>query len=199
VVVTSDTSGALALQTGGTTALTISSTQAVTMAGRTTNPTTISVGGATPSTSGAGISFPASISASSDANTLDDYEEGTWTPSVGGTATYNATYTVGFYTKIGRQVTLNFSVQIASLGTGSATTIQNAPFACTSAINECSGSISYFDGLATSVVYIAPYIQGNNTQIGIISTTAASTAVGYNNIFNTSGGRIWATLTYITS
>ena len=156
----------------------------------------IGVGGATTSTSGAGITFPATQSASSNANTLDDYEEGTWTPSVGGTATYNATYTVGFYTKIGRQVTLNFSIQITSLGTGSATTIQNAPFACSSAINECAGSISYFDGLATSVVYIAPYIQVSTTQIGIVSTTAASAAVGYNNIFNTSGGRIWATLTY---
>ena len=156
----------------------------------------IGVGGATPSASGAGITFPATESASTDANTLDDYEEGTWTPSVGGTATYNTGNTKGFYTKIGRQVTLNFSVQIASLGTGAADRVINAPFTCSSAINECAGSISYFDGLATSVVYIAPYIQGNSTIVGIISTTAASTGVGYNNIFNTSGGRIWATVTY---
>ena len=153
--------------------------------------------GGNQASSGTGITFPATQSASSDANTLDDYEEGTWTPSVGGTATYNTTYTVGFYTKIGRQVTLNFSIQITSLGTGNATTIQNAPFACSSAINECAGSISYHDGLATAVVFIAPYIQGNTTQIGIVSKTAASTGVGYNNIFNTSSGRIWATLTYI--
>jgi hypothetical protein len=38
-----------------------------------------------------GISFPASQSALTDPNTLDDYEEGTWTPGVGGTATYNGT------------------------------------------------------------------------------------------------------------
>ena len=37
--------------------------------------TTIGVGGATPAASGSGISFPATQSASSDANTLDDYEE----------------------------------------------------------------------------------------------------------------------------
>ena len=41
---------------------------------------TIGVGGTTPSASGAGISFPATQSTSTDANTLDDYEEGTWTP-----------------------------------------------------------------------------------------------------------------------
>ena len=40
------------------------------------------------SQSGTGITFPATQSASSDANTLDDYEEGDWTPSIGGNATY---------------------------------------------------------------------------------------------------------------
>jgi hypothetical protein len=39
--------------------------------------TTVGVGGATPAASGAGITFPATQSASTDANTLDDYEEGT--------------------------------------------------------------------------------------------------------------------------
>jgi hypothetical protein len=43
----------------------------------------VSVGNATPSTSGAGITFPATQSASSNANTLDDYEEGTFTATIG--------------------------------------------------------------------------------------------------------------------
>ena len=64
LVQTADTSGVLALQTAGTTAISIDASQAVTMVGRTTNPTTISVGGATPSTSGSGITFPATQSAS---------------------------------------------------------------------------------------------------------------------------------------
>jgi len=67
--------------------------------------TTISVGNATPSASGAGITFPATQSASSNANTLDDYEEGTWsssaitTSNVTGASFYN-----GYYTKIGNLV-----------------------------------------------------------------------------------------------
>jgi hypothetical protein len=61
----------LVVTTGGTAAVTVDSGQ------RTKFPTTIGVGGATPSASGSGISFPATQSASSDANTLDDYEEGT--------------------------------------------------------------------------------------------------------------------------
>jgi len=69
--------------------------------------TTIGVGGATPSTSGAGITFPATQSASSDANTLDDYEEGTFTAtvSVGGIASQSCRYT-----KIGRAVTISGSM-----------------------------------------------------------------------------------------
>ena len=61
----------------------------------------ISIGGATPTTSGFGITFPASASASSDANTLDDYEEGTWTASYGGSSSSSHT---GIYTKIGNKV-----------------------------------------------------------------------------------------------
>jgi hypothetical protein len=51
-----------------------------------------------------GITFPATQSASSDANTLDDYEEGTWTATVytGGIASQSCSYT-----KIGRAVTIS--------------------------------------------------------------------------------------------
>jgi hypothetical protein len=70
--------------------------------------TTMGVGGATPSTSGSGITFPATQSDSSNANTLDDYEEGTWTPALSfsggnGTAVINGIY-LNRYTKIGRFV-----------------------------------------------------------------------------------------------
>jgi hypothetical protein len=67
----------------------------------------IGVGGATTSTSGSGISFPASQSASSDANTLDDYEEGTWTPTQGsGLTLVGAFSSSGRYVKIGKTVML---------------------------------------------------------------------------------------------
>ena len=69
--------------------------------------TTVSVGAATPSASGAGITFPATQSASTDVNTLDDYEEGTWTPSQGaGLTVVGAFSSSGTYTKVGRQVFL---------------------------------------------------------------------------------------------
>jgi hypothetical protein len=54
--------------------------------------------------SGVGITFPSSQVASSNANTLDDYEQGTFTPTLGGTWTTSPTGLGGTYVKIGRQV-----------------------------------------------------------------------------------------------
>jgi hypothetical protein len=102
---------------------------------------TISVGNATPSTSGAGITFPATQSASTDANTLDDYEEGTWTPAVtanGGSITTVGTVS-GSYIKIGRAVHAFFSIAITINGTGSGSVlVANIPFA-PSAANTSMG------------------------------------------------------------
>jgi hypothetical protein len=77
--------------------------------------TTIGVGGATPAASGAGITFPATQSASSDANTLDDYEEGEATLQLADAASGgNAYNVVTRYIKIGRMVFLNFSAYYVS-------------------------------------------------------------------------------------
>jgi hypothetical protein len=92
--------------------------------------TTIGVGNATPSTSGAGITFPATQSPSTNANTLDDYEEGTWTPvatfTTQGTATSSFT---GTYTKIGRQVTIVATGSINKNTASGTFTITGVPFA----------------------------------------------------------------------
>lgn len=59
--------------------------------------------------------FPATQVPSSDPNTLDDYEEGTWTPALTFatpgdlSVTYNS-FTTGTYTKVGRLVTVNFLI-----------------------------------------------------------------------------------------
>jgi hypothetical protein len=90
---------------------------------------TVSVGNATPSTSGAGITFPATQSASSDANTLDDYEEGTWTPSFtldSGSAT--ATSASGSYVKIGRQVSVTVFITFSVPSAANVNDITGLPF-----------------------------------------------------------------------
>ncbi len=68
-----------------------------------------------------GIKFPATQSASADANTLDDYEEGTFNPviigsSTAGTATYSTQ--VGAYRKIGSLVYITIQLEYTS-GNGS--------------------------------------------------------------------------------
>ena len=53
------------------------------------------------------ITFPATAVAATDANTLDDYEEGTWTPTQGAGLTVVGTFSSsGSYTKVGRMVTV---------------------------------------------------------------------------------------------
>ena len=198
VVTTADTSGVLNIQTAGTTAISIDASQAVTMAGRTTNPTTISVGGATPSTSGAGITFPATQSASSDANTLDDYEEGTWTPGVGGTATYGADVG-GRYVKVGKSVTIWGKIQISSIGTGSTTAISGLPFTAASSGLESNGASGYYGGTAANVIAPMSVIDSGSALLRFYSTTTGGTGSGaYVAIFQ-NGTRIYFTCTYETS
>ena len=69
------------------------------------------------------IIFPASQSASTNANTLDDYEEGTWTPTLtdGTNNVSSYYYQFGSYIKIGRKVTINCTISVnnkGSLGSG---------------------------------------------------------------------------------
>jgi hypothetical protein len=78
---------------------------------------------------GGQITFPATQSASSDANTLDDYEEGTWTAvptwATQGTGSGNVT---GQYTKIGNLVSIR-CYPVAVKGTASgAFKITGLPF-----------------------------------------------------------------------
>jgi hypothetical protein len=59
------------------------------------------------SANGGQIKFPATQSASTDANTLDDYEEGTWTPVwAAASGSMTMVQQIGTYTKIGRLVTI---------------------------------------------------------------------------------------------
>lgn len=78
--------------------------------------TDIAFTGALALTSGQ-IAFPATQNPSADPNTLDDYEEGTYTPTIGdGAATYTLSTASGWYTKIGNLVTAFFNVVWTAIG-----------------------------------------------------------------------------------
>jgi hypothetical protein len=106
--------------------------------------------GLAPSASGgclqlkSGITFPATQVASSDANTLDDYEEGTWTIGIAfGGASTGITYSqnTGKYTKVGRLVTVFGAVDLTNKGsaTGNAS-ITGLPFSIGGASSDYSAA-----------------------------------------------------------
>ena len=194
-IATSDTSGVLQLQTGGTTALTVSAAQVVTLAnplpvasggsGGTTSTgtganvlgttpsftSTIGVGGATASASGAGITFPSTdLHYSTNANTLDDYEEGTFTPTLtGGFSSGPTSYSVqtGAYTKIGRVV--YFFLDLDSNGAtanASAITIGGLPFTSITPASSGRGGayVTYQINFDTNTVD-SFVVDDNSTQI----------------------------------
>jgi hypothetical protein len=155
---------------------------------------TIGVGGAAPSLSGAGITFPATQSASSDANTLDDYEEGTWTPSIGGTATYGDQ--IGRYTKIGRLVIVDYILGITTRGTGSTTDVIGLPFPVGTV--QATGLLSYYQGLAVNVIGFAAYGFNSSAFRFYGRDTAGVNANGPLGIFG-NGAYIQGNLIYITT
>jgi hypothetical protein len=162
---------------------------------RITASTTIGVGGATPSTSGSGITFPATQSASSNANTLDDYEEGTWTPTIGGTATYFTQ--AGRYVKIGRIVVVNFQCEINALGTGSTTIMTGLPFNPISA-PTMAGCIGFFTNLAVNTYFLGFYANVNG-QVQFIGQQALDGSNDQPLAIFGNGTNIVGTLTYETS
>lgn len=126
--------------------------------------------GGTTSANGVGVAFPATQVASSDANTLDDYEEGTFTPIISGASTAGTgTYTtqVGRYTKIGRLVTFQLRVAwTAHTGTGGVL-VGGLPFTSSSVSNsQSSVTIGFFDNFALTASNIATaFMQANETSI----------------------------------
>lgn len=151
--------------------------------------TTFGVGGATPAATGSGITFPAAQSASSDANTLDDYERGTFTPAVGGTATY--TTQVGRYVKDGKWVRLTCTLTINSIGSGSATTISGLPFASANTGQTSAGTVSKFANSAVACTALLCEVT-NNAATVTFNTTAAAQATSDN------GRGIWQNSTSVT-
>ena len=152
--------------------------------------TTMGVGAATPSTSGAGVTFPASQSASSDVNTLDDYEEGTWTPLLESDAGSAAgkTYTTqsGQYTKIGNVVYFTFLVTFSNAGSSNVNeaNLRGLPFSVGANLFAYMqswanvGAVSTWFGLvprSTTTTYISTLTAAGTSTSLYISTSYQNT------------------------
>jgi len=199
--------GTVAINPAG--ALTINPTTASTINNTSIGATTASTGRFTSvtattgnvviGTSGQGIDFSATAGTGTS-ELLADYEEGTWTPTIGGNATYLAQE--GYYTKVGRIVTIQGKIQINVIGTGSTTTISGLPFAQLGAPNASNsgGGVSYFAGVASLVITLIPYVINGSTNIIFESQTVADfTSSNYMTTVFQSGTRVDFFLTYMAA
>lgn len=117
------------------------------------------------------IAFAATQSASSDANTLDDYEEGTWTPADGSGASLSLTLGTCQFVKIGQLVIAHYDITYPSTANGSASLISGLPFTCqtvtgwggglsqtnvattiTARVNSAATTFTFYDMSGTNIV-----------------------------------------------
>ena len=163
------TGGAL----NGTLGATTPSTGAFTTMSATTGA---AVGGAT--AGAGGLAFPATAVAVANANTLDDYEEGTFTPtctlSTPGTSSSGSA--VGVYTKVGNLVTVTGRLTFTK-GTGTGDlSFGGLPFTSTSTTTyQNSGAISLDSFGVTGKVYFFFLANSSTAPVMVSSTQAGGT------------------------
>jgi hypothetical protein len=158
-----DASGNLIL--GGTTAITDTGTPSLTIGNGAGNPSLNFYG------TSAGQAGQTAVGTYNAANTLDDYEEGTWTPTITGfnQATPTQTYSVqsGNYTKVGNLVTAHFVVTLSDKGniasaSGAYTFITGLPFNHAGS-TAGTGVMWGWEALANAVSHVAADISSTNT------------------------------------
>ncbi len=139
------------------------------------------------------IVFPATQNASTNANTLDDYEEGSWTPVytyvTPGDQNIGYAAQLGRYIKIGKQVTLFFDIQLNThtwTTASGALRITGIPFTANSTI-IAAGSVIFTGINKATYTQINPRIAANGTFItflasgmgvGVGTVSAADTTSG---------------------
>jgi len=124
------------------------------------------------------------------ANHLDDYEEGTWTPTLGGNAVYDIQ--AGRYRKVGAMVFIYLEIRPTTLGTGSTIQISGLPFSAGSSSNGINPA--YYDGAATNIYTLDGIIQA--TSISLYGRTSASNAASQTPAFFQNSTRLYMTATY---
>jgi hypothetical protein len=150
-----------------------------------------------------GITFPATAVASTNANTLDDYEEGVVTVTLvpgSGSITLNSSYNQLSYTKIGRVVTVTGFVYIQSVSspTGSLN-LNGLPFIASANTNKSTEAAAaiYIYGMDTATVLMGVISFGSsNMVLGTFDNGVRANNIA--NYFKAEYGFIMS-LTYFTS
>jgi hypothetical protein len=147
---------------------------------------------------GNAVRFPATQVPSADPNTLDDYEEGTWTPALTiGTGSVSA-YTTqrGTYTKVGRQVTAQCFIEVNTVTGGPTGTlkISGLPFTSSAGLKGAiSIAVNTFGTVATPVMGV---VDPSATTASIFVLAAGTLGNPGANVG--AGTQVYATLSYET-
>jgi hypothetical protein len=146
------------------------------------------------------IKFPAMQVPSADPNTLDDYEEGTWTPSIsfGGASvgvTLNAANAAS-YTKIGRQVTVNGYLILTSKGSSTGTArLTGLPFTVANTNGTYSAATLRFQGI-TFTNQFQGFANVNTTTVEFEEITLLGAVTNITNADFANDSQIIFSLTY---
>ena len=173
----------LGLGTGGTALTLTNSTLAATFAGAVSVGTGAAVGGAT--AGAGGLAFPASAVGVADANTLDDYEEGTWTPTDGSGAGLTFTVSACRYTKIGRMVSIQGKITYPTNADVRNALFIGFPF---NAADNIMLSVIYSDASVANFTYIAGDPGGGyllTPGVNVINSTMSGKTVHFSGTYAT--------------
>ena len=143
------------------------------------------------------IVFPATQNASSNANTLDDYEEGTWTPTMYfGTTLATASTASGRYVKVGGIVTVTGQYALSSKNGGTGyCQLRNFPFPGIYGDQGDRGgaAVGYFTGFGSQYPFL---------MLGVGDTTASfrkASSTDFDNTEVADGSSVWFSYSYATS
>jgi hypothetical protein len=193
IVLVGSTSGSVTLQepaVAGTTVFNLPATSG-----------TVVVTGTTPSLNG--IAFPATQSASADANTLDDYEEGTWTPTLNANLTAAAAYAKGRYVKIGSMVWITYSFRVGTVSGGNEVEFGGLPFANIAGTADTSSDTflftAYSGGPTVGDRGLSGYLGGGSSTIIMYDLNNNANVTTLTNGDLTADDFIWVSGWYRTS
>ncbi len=155
--------------------------------------------------SGHGIDFSATAnatinSASMGNELLDDYEEGTWTPTAdGGSTTYNTQY--GFYTKIGNLVHAQYNISVNNFTGSNRFTMGGLPFTSNNVSGSSGiGTVTYFNSLNTGAVMLTCRNDSNTSTVYFSGTTGSGATMANinHNVFG-NGTNVFGAVIYRTA
>lgn len=146
------------------------------------------------------LAFPATHNPSAGANTLDDYEEGVWTPAItfggGATGVVYGSPCLGRYTKVGNLVTVTGLLTLSSKGSSSGPAqITGLPFASLNDGIYGSVAIGYAGGFSGVSGAVLGLIGPNGSKVTLYQS-ANGAGAGLTNSQFTNSAMLYFTASY---